>query len=226
MGNIKVEQLSKIYSDGDRRLTILNDISCEFTHGVSYGIVGRSGVGKSTFLHILAGLDSPSSGTVRLGDENISAMTPDERASLRASRIGFIFQAHYLLPEFSAVENVAMPLLISGVSESEATERAALVLTSVGLHDRVSHLPSMLSGGEQQRVAIARALVADPEILLADEPTGSLDVATAAEVQSLLIGVQRERKVTLVVVTHSSDFAGQMDVVLRMEVGGKLCPVP
>ena len=173
-------------------------------------------------MHLLGALDSPTTGCVKYGGVNISTMSSDERASFRAKNIGFIFQFHHLLPEFSALENVALPLVMAGIPDGEAEERADALLTKVGLATRVSHLPSQLSGGEQQRVAIARALVARPAVVLADEPTGNLDIATASEVQRLLLEINREQGSTLIIVTHNHELARSLDMVVEMQPGGSL----
>ena len=219
---IEVEILTKRYSDADRELTVIDNLSFSFPDRGSVAIIGRSGTGKSTLMHLLGALDIPSSGSVTYGDTNISALRSDERAAFRAKNIGFIFQFHHLLPEFNAVENVALPLIMSGVAESEAHARASALLDKVGLAARKDHLPSQLSGGEQQRVAIARALVARPAVVLADEPTGNLDIATAAEIQRLLLEINREQGSTLIIVTHNHELARSLDMVVEMHSGGAL----
>jgi len=219
---IEVEKLTKRYRDADRDLTVIDNLSFSFPDKGSVAIIGRSGTGKSTLMHLLGALDIPTSGCVKYGGVNISALSSDERATFRAKNIGFIFQFHHLLPEFSALENVALPLVMAGVSDAEAADRAAALLTKVGLALRVSHLPSQLSGGEQQRVAIARALVARPAVVLADEPTGNLDIATASEVQRLLLEINREQGSTLIIVTHNHDLARSLDMVVEMHPGGSL----
>jgi lipoprotein-releasing system ATP-binding protein len=219
---IEVESLTKRYRDADRELTVIDNLSFSFPDRGSVAIIGRSGTGKSTLMHLLGALDIPSSGSVTYGDTNISALRSDERAAFRAKNIGFIFQFHHLLPEFNAVENVALPLIMSGVAESEAHARASALLDKVGLAARKDHLPSQLSGGEQQRVAIARALVARPAVVLADEPTGNLDIATAAEIQRLLLEINREQGSTLIIVTHNHELARSLDMVVEMHSGGAL----
>jgi lipoprotein-releasing system ATP-binding protein len=222
---IHLKNLSKSYRDADRELTVINNLTFSFPDSGSVAIIGRSGIGKSTLMHLLGGLDLPSSGSVLYDDRNVSAMSSDERAAFRARKVGFIFQFHHLLPEFSALENVSMPLTIAGVSDEEAHEVSAVLLKRLGLESRAGHRPSQLSGGEQQRVAIARALVAKPRVVLADEPTGNLDVKTAQEVQSIVLEMNRELKNTLVIVTHSQELARCMDLVVEMEPGGGLIPV-
>ena len=219
---IEVSNLTKRYRDADRDLTVIDDLSFSFPERGSVAIIGRSGTGKSTLMHLLGALDSPSSGCVRYGDTNISSLRSDERAAFRAKNIGFIFQFHHLLPEFNAIENVALPLVMSGVSDSEAQAKAGALLDKVGLASRKNHLPSQLSGGEQQRVAIARALVARPAVVLADEPTGNLDVATASEIQRLLLEINREQGSTLIIVTHNHELARSLDMVVEMHPGGAL----
>ena len=222
---IHLKNLSKSYRDADRELTVINNLTYSFPDTGSVAIIGRSGIGKSTLMHLLGGLDLPSGGAVFYDDRNVSAMSSDERAAFRARKVGFIFQFHHLLPEFSALENVSMPLTIAGVSDDEAYEVSAALLKRLGLESRARHLPSQLSGGEQQRVAIARALVAQPRVVLADEPTGNLDVKTAQEVQSIVLEMNRELKNTLIIVTHSQELARCMDLVVEMEPGGSLIPV-
>lgn len=219
---VRVENLTKSYRDADRELTVISNLTFTFPERGSVAIIGRSGIGKSTLMHLLGGLDVPSQGTVRYDERSISAMSSDERAAFRARKVGFIFQFHHLLPEFSALENVAMPLTIAGVSDDEAWEVSARLLQRLGLKNREGHRPSQLSGGEQQRVAIARALVAAPRVVLADEPTGNLDVQTAGDVQTILMEMNRELQNTLIVVTHSHELARTMDVVVEMLPGGGL----
>ncbi len=222
---IRLEGLTKSYQDADRELTVIRDLSFTFPAQGAVAIIGRSGIGKSTLMHLLGGLDVPTLGRVFYDEIEVSALSSDQRASFRARKVGFIFQFHHLLPEFSALENVAMPLAISGVKDEEALEIAAGLLDRIGLKSRISHRPSQLSGGEQQRVAIARALIAKPRVVLADEPTGNLDVSTAAEVQSIVLELNRELGNTLIVVTHNQELARSMDLVVEMMPGGKLVSV-
>ena len=222
---VRVTNLTKSYQDADRTLTVIRGLSYTFPPSGSVAIIGRSGIGKSTLMHLLGGLDVPSSGSVMYDDVNVSGMPSDERAAFRARKVGFIFQFHHLLPEFSALENVAMPLTIVGVPDKEAYGSAQSLLERMGLAERVHHLPSQLSGGEQQRVAIARALIARPRVVLADEPTGNLDVQTAADVQQIMLEMNRELKNTLIIVTHNHELARTMDVVVEMMPGGELVPV-
>lgn len=222
---VRVTNLSKSYQDADRELTVIKGLSFTFPQAGSVAIIGRSGIGKSTLMHLLGGLDVPSSGSVMYDDVNVSGMASDERAAFRARKVGFIFQFHHLLPEFSALENVAMPLTIVGISDHEAQRSAKSLLDRMGLANRAHHLPSQLSGGEQQRVAIARALIAQPRVVLADEPTGNLDVQTAAEVQRIMLTMNRELHNTLIIVTHNHELARTMDLVVEMMPGGELVPV-
>jgi len=220
--DIALHDITKSYVDYDRTLTVIDKLSYTFEAGRSYAIVGRSGVGKSTLLHLLGALDRPSEGSILFGERDLSKLDGDQMARLRGREIGFIFQFHHLLPEFSALENVMMPLLISGVDEVEAGRRSTALLERVGLGSRVSHRPSQLSGGEQQRVAVARAVVINPRVILADEPTGNLDLDSAMSVQSLVLELHRELNNVLVVVTHSRELASSMSSVLEMGVGGRL----
>ncbi len=219
---ISFTNLSKIYRDADRDLTVINSLTYKFESGSRVAIVGRSGVGKSTLLQILGGLDRPTAGVALLGGQDISKLSSDELAEFRGKNVGFIFQFHHLLPEFSALENVMMPLVIHGVDPAECEQRSRNLLHNVGLSDRVTHTPSQLSGGEQQRVAIARALVIEPKLVLADEPTGNLDFATGKEVQELLLSVSARIGATLIVVTHNLELARNMDSVVEMLPGGDL----
>jgi lipoprotein-releasing system ATP-binding protein len=182
-------------------------------------LVGESGAGKSTLLHILGGLDSPSAGTIYYGSKEISRLADRDRADFRNQTIGFVWQIHYLLPEFTALENVSMPLLIRGTPRSQAEQAAAARLEEVGLLPRASHRAGELSGGEQQRVVLARALVGNPAVLLADEPTGNLDFRTGAMIFDILEGLHREHRLTSVFVTHNLSFARRCDRILSLEGG-------
>jgi len=220
--DIETSNLSKCFEDAGRTVDVLSNISFWVRSGESVAVVGESGAGKTTFLYILGTLDQPSSGSVKIGGTEVTAANLDSagRARFRGENIGFIFQFHQLLPEFTAEENVAMPLFIRGETEASALDRARSLLDRVGLSGRLSHKPGELSGGEQQRVAIARALAPNPGVLLADEPTGNLDQKTAASVQQLLFEVQREAKVTLVIVTHNREFAAETERVMELSVEG------
>lgn len=220
--DITLSHLSKTYRDADRALRVIDDLSYIFPSGKTLAIVGTSGIGKSTLLQLVGGLDRPSSGSVVFGSTDLSKLNDQELSRFRGKHIGFVFQFHQLLPEFTAVENVSMPLIIAGLTDAEADAQSEKMLQRVGLAERLSHRPGALSGGEQQRVAIARALVAQPKVVLADEPTGNLDVGTAREVSVLLREVNRELGTTLIVVTHNPELAAQMDIVLEMSNGGNL----
>lgn len=204
---------------GPIELTVLDGINLEIKKGEMLAIVGASGVGKSTFLHILGGLDHPSSGKILYRDTDIFSMDGDRVARFRNEHVGFVFQFHHLLPEFSALENVMMPGLIRGAERTSAAASATKVLTDVGLSGRVHHRPGELSGGEQQRVAVARALVLGPDVVLADEPTGNLDTHTGEAIHELLKTINSERGVTFVIVTHNDKLAVRADRILRMADG-------
>jgi lipoprotein-releasing system ATP-binding protein len=219
---LRLNNLSKKYREGQEGLTVIDSLSIEFASEESVAIEGASGIGKSTLLHLLGGLDKPSSGEVYFDDLDIYSLSHEKLSEFRGKNVGFIFQFHHLLPEFSALENVYMPLLIDDVPEKEAKLLAGEILGSVGLYERQHHRPGELSGGEQQRVAIARALVAKPKIVLADEPTGNLDQKTAAEIQELLLSVCKEIGATLIVVTHNAELARSMDKTYEMLAGGSL----
>lgn len=207
---IQVQQLYKSFGNGTKRVEVLKGIDLSFARGEMAAIVGASGAGKTTFLHILGTLDRPTSGKVLYGGKDIFTLNERDLARFRNQEIGFVFQFHHLLPEFSAVENTMMPCLIQGMSRKEAAQRAEAILTLVGLKERLSHKPGELSGGEQQRVAVARAMVLEPKILLADEPTGNLDSKTGASVFALLQELNHLKNVTLIMVTHNPSLAAQM----------------
>jgi lipoprotein-releasing system ATP-binding protein len=222
---IRAADLSKRYRSGDGELVVFAGLDLEVRRGEMLAVVGESGAGKSTLLHLLGGLDRPSQGAVYLGTRDITRIADAELADLRNRSIGFVWQVHYLLPEFTALENVMMPLLIRGSSRQEAGRRALERLEEVGLGARASHRAGELSGGEQQRVVLARALVGDPEFLFADEPTGNLDHRTAEKIFTLLDALHRAHRLTSVYVTHNLSFAGRCDRVLKLE-GGTLAPCP
>jgi putative ABC transport system ATP-binding protein len=203
--------------DSSGELEILRDISFEIPKGKTCAIVGASGSGKSTLLTLLAGLDTPSRGQVQLAGVDLFSLDEDQRAQLRASHVGFVFQNFQLLPHYTALENVMMPLELAG--QRDARERARQMLEHVGLGQRLSHLPRLLSGGEQQRVALARAFVTRPQLLLADEPTGSLDHATGQAVADLMFKLNQESGTTLVLVTHDMGLAQRCDAVLTLQAG-------
>ena len=209
----------KEFVDGPRRVCVLDGIGFSVDRGEMVSIVGDSGVGKSTLLQILGGLDRPSGGSVRVGDVDLAEQTDQELARFRNEAIGFVFQFHHLMADFTAIENVMMPSLVAGLAPSEAMKPAREILERVGLGERYDHRPGELSGGEQQRVAVARAVVRQPDLILADEPTGNLDPGTAAEVENLFVELNREMGMTCVVVTHNDRLASAMDRRLRLSQG-------
>jgi lipoprotein-releasing system ATP-binding protein len=221
---IQVQDLEKTYRTARGALTLFQHLDFEVLSGELVAIVGQSGAGKSTLLHILGALDAPSAGTVYCASTNVATLTPRQAATFRNREIGYVWQFHYLLPEFTAQENVAMPLMAGGQSRREALVIAANWLREVGLEDRRDHRPGELSGGEQQRVALARALVNKPRLLLADEPTGDLDETTASGVFALLQRVHDDNGLTSIVVTHNMELAARCTRVMRLE-GGRLLPI-
>jgi len=219
MALLDARGLVKTFPVGGHRLTVLQDLDLQVDAGQMVAIVGASGVGKSTLLHILGGLDRADRGTVTLGDAELTAMPDAELVSFRNRRIGFVFQFHHLLPEFSAIENAEMPMRIARLPLAEARPRAEALLRRVGLGERLEHRPGMLSGGEQQRVAVARALVMKPAVLLADEPTGDLDEQSADSLHALLREMHQAFGLTSVIATHNPRLAAACDRVLRLEAG-------
>lgn len=213
------EAVCKNYYDGQLNVQVLDNLTLQVDKGQSIGIVGASGSGKSTLLHILGGLDKPTSGRVSLMGQDLSQLSQKQLSGLRNRHLGFVYQFHHLLPEFSALENVMMPLLIGKRPKEQARERALLMLEKVGLKDRVLHRPGELSGGERQRAAIARALVTDPACLLADEPTGNLDRKNALNILDMMMELKQELGTALVVVTHDDEMAARFDRVLNMTDG-------
>ena len=213
------EAVCKNYYDGQLNVQVLDNLTLQVDKGQSIGIVGASGSGKSTLLHILGGLDKPTSGRVSLMGQDLSELSQKQLSRLRNRHLGFVYQFHHLLPEFSALENVMMPLLIGKRPKEQARERALLMLEKVGLKDRVQHRPGELSGGERQRAAIARALVTDPACLLADEPTGNLDRKNALNILDMMMELKQELGTALVVVTHDDEMAARFDRVLNMTDG-------
>ncbi len=216
---VTVESLNKFYQVGTQRIHVLRDLSLGVEPGEMLAIVGASGVGKSTLLHALGGLDTVDSGTIRIGEHELTSMTDGPRVEFRNRNVGFVFQFHHLLPEFTALENVEMPMRIAREPLSDAHARASSLLTHVGLAERLSHRPGMLSGGEQQRVAVARALVMKPALLLADEPTGDLDETTADTLHALLREMHAEYGLTSIIATHNPRLAAACDRMLRLELG-------
>jgi len=216
---LEARDLVREFREGDTTLRVLAGLSLTIRAGECIAIVGASGSGKTTLLQILGGLDRPTAGEVRIQGRDIHALGEAERGALRNRTMGFIYQFHHLLPEFSALENVAMPLLVRRMPVSEARERAAAVLQEVGLAERLTHKPHQLSGGERQRAAVARALVTQPALVFADEPTGNLDGRNAEQVFELLLRLNRERQTSLVIVTHDLRLAARMDRVLTLQQG-------
>lgn len=216
---LSAENVSKSVSFAGAPLNILHDVSFSVAAGDSLAIVGASGSGKSTLLGLLAGLDTPSSGAVMLAGQTMSALDEDGRAALRASHVGFVFQQFQLLPALNAMENVMLPLELAGRSDARASAKA--ILERVGLGTRMTHYPRQLSGGEQQRVALARAFVGAPSVLFADEPTGSLDSETGAQIVELMFAMNAESKTTLILVTHDESLAGRCGRQIRLN-GGRL----
>jgi lipoprotein-releasing system ATP-binding protein len=216
---IRAVDLSKKFRSGDSELVVFANLNLEVNRGEQLALVGESGAGKTTLLHLLGGLDRPSGGSIYFGSRELTGLPDAELAGFRNREIGFVWQVHYLLPEFTALENVMMPLLIRGVSHAEAAARALARLEEVGLRPRASQRAGELSGGEQQRVALARALVGNPKFLLADEPTGNLDFKTGDMIIGLLGDLHRSHELTSVFVTHNLSFAKRCDRILKLETG-------
>lgn len=216
---LECRNLGKSFIDGKNTLNVLQNINFQIKSGSQVAIMGRSGSGKSTLLQLLGGLDDPTTGKVLVNGQDILSLSEAARARLRNKSIGFIYQMHHLLPEFSALENIALPLLIAGVAPKQALEQAKQLIKAVSLTDRSSHRPAKLSGGERQRIAIARALAMQPECVLADEPTGNLDAENAELALQLMQQLSRDRGTTFVVVTHDPDLAARLDHTYHLQDG-------
>jgi len=216
---VSVKNLTKVYPHSGRDINVLRGLNFELRPGEVASVVGASGVGKSTLLHVLGTLDTPTSGTIMFDGVNVTAMGPTRLAEFRNNEIGFVFQFHHLLPEFTALENAMMPGLINRLPRAAAAERATAMLRRLGLAERLTHRPGELSGGEQQRVALARALLLRPRLLLADEPTGNLDTKTGREMHELFFELNRELEMTILIVTHNDELAARTPRKLRMADG-------
>ncbi len=216
---LEVRGLTKAFREGGRTLEVLRGVELTVTKKDRLAIIGASGSGKTTLLQLLGGLDQPTAGEVIVCGQSMGALNDSERGKLRNRKLGFVYQFHYLLPEFSALENVAMPLLIRGVGSTEAMGKAEKLLVRIGLLERLHHRPSKLSGGERQRVAVARALITGPSVVLADEPTGNLDRPTGDRLFDLMLELNSDLGTSLVVVTHDSALAARMDRILKLEDG-------
>jgi len=217
MAFLEATSLSKTYRDAAVPVVVFSGLHLEVRRGEMLAVVGPSGIGKSTLLHLIGGLDRPDSGNVSVDDRDVTSMSNDELAKFRNRNVGFVFQFHHLLPEFTAIENVAMPGWIGRRPKSEALDRASELLDELGLNERSGHYPNQLSGGEQQRVAIARALSSDPLLFLADEPTGNLDEDTSEKVFELMRRCHNKRGLTSVIVTHNPELAARCDRVFKMK---------
>lgn len=218
---LNCSNVSKSFTDGGLSVNVLQDINLNIKSGEQIAIIGSSGSGKSTLLHLLGGLDNPTQGQIWIAGKQMNKLNAAKRAIWRNQNLGFVYQFHHLLQEFTALENVSMPLLIRGCSAKEAKEKAADILIKVGLENRLQHKPGEMSGGERQRAAVARALVSNPKCLLADEPTGNLDQRTADQVYESMLNLNQTIGTSLILVTHAPDLAARMDKILRL-VNGKL----
>ena len=217
MAFLEAQGLSKTYRNAEVPVSVFENLTMSVRSGEMLAVVGPSGIGKSTLLHLLGGLDRPDRGKIVVADRELTTMTNDELARWRNRSVGFVFQFHHLLPEFSAVENVAMPGWIGRIDRGEALRRASSLLSELGLDSRARHFPNQLSGGEQQRVAIARALLTEPQVFLADEPTGNLDLETSERVFDLMRECHRKRGLTSVIVTHNPELASRCDRIFEMK---------
>lgn len=216
---VECQHIGRSFIDGKDKLTVLTDINMQIESGAQVAIMGRSGSGKTTLLQLLGGLDTPTTGKVLVNGHNIMSMSETERGWLRNRSIGFIYQMHHLLPEFTALENIAMPLLIANMAPKQALQIASELIAKVGLSARATHRPAQLSGGERQRIAIARSLATNPECVLADEPTGNLDAENAALAFNLMQDLNRERGTTFIIVTHDPELAAKMDRIYHLKEG-------
>ena len=216
---IKCKNIRYSYHDGNRETPILSNLNFEVSQGESIAILGQSGCGKSTLLNLIGGIDKPSSGEVYIGNNDLATLNEEKITELRAKSLGFVYQFHHLLKDFSAIENIAMPLLIQGINKETCIKKASQITKTIGLEHRENHLPSELSGGERQRVAIARAIISNPSCLLADEPTGNLDAKNASSVLELLINLNQQHGSSLIIVTHDEKIATKMDRILVLEGG-------
>ena len=216
---IECRSVSFSYNEGNNQTSVLKNLNFEIKSGETTAIIGQSGCGKSTLLNLMAGLDTPTDGDVLIANTNISKISEKDRTELRAKNLGFVYQFHHLLNDFSSVYNVALPLLIMGVDKSSALLKSKKILTKVGLENRLNHKPSELSGGERQRVAIARAMITEPTCLLADEPTGNLDAANAKDVLELIIELNTDKTTALLIVTHDLSIANKMSRKLTLTNG-------
>lgn len=216
---ISVQNLNYYYNDGGKTTPVLTNLNLEVEYGESIAILGQSGCGKSTFLNLLGGIDKPNSGRVLINNTDLNVLNDNKITKLRAKYLGFVYQFHHLLKDFSALYNTMMPLLISGIDKTTAFLEAKKILDMIGLKHRINHFPAELSGGERQRVAIARALIVKPKCLLADEPTGNLDYKNAREVLGLLIELNKQQNSALILVTHDTNIANKMHKILTLENG-------
>jgi lipoprotein-releasing system ATP-binding protein len=216
---IEITNLSRVYEDGASKVTVLESLNMTVEHGEQLAIVGASGSGKSTLLHLIGALDKPSKGEILINGQDVHKLKPKAQGEFRNMNIGFVYQFHHLLPEFTALENVAMPLVIRGINRDQAYRKAAALIERVGLTNRETHKPSELSGGERQRIAFARALANEPVCVLADEPTGNLDHATALKVYDLMCEINQEMGTTFITVTHDLELASKMQRQLKLEDG-------
>ena len=219
MSNLVLKNINKSFSQGKQEIAVIKNANLTIAKGESVALVGPSGAGKTTFLQIAGLLENPDSGQILIGNVDAAKAIDQIRTDLRKNHIGFIYQSHHLLPEFSALENVAMPLLIKNIKKKQAFSQAEEILAEIGLEDRLTHLPSQLSGGQQQRVAVARAIVGKPSVLLADEPTGNLDSENADNVFQLILKLSRQHQISSLIVTHNLELAKKMDRIVSIKDG-------